>query len=154
MSKKGVLQLETYFERRPSRFGHSHNIRLLNVLNSALDGLTGSNNDMISKHEFSTESLLRFRRQQRRRWEGYGQYQAITKKRTHITWTRQGFFWKTMPSKGLSSQSLPGVKKEKQRVTIVLAKNASGTDKLPPWFIGKSKNPRSLQNVSYRPYKY
>jgi hypothetical protein len=42
-----------------------------------------------------------------------------------------GLFWKVMPSRGLSSQSLPGIKKEKARITLVLCANASGSDRLP-----------------------
>nr|CCA17142.1 PREDICTED: similar to tigger transposable element derived 4 putative [Albugo laibachii Nc14] len=35
-----------------------------------------------------------------------------------------------------------GRKLNKQRVTVLLATNANGTNKLPPYFIGKAKSPR------------
>lgn len=59
-----------------------------------------------------------------------------------------GLFWKMMPSRGLSSQSLPGLKKEKARITLVLCVNASGSDRFPVWIIGKAKTPRALRNVN------
>lgn len=59
-----------------------------------------------------------------------------------------GLFWRMMPSRGLSSQSQPGLKKDKARITFVLATNATGTDRVPVWFIGKAKTPRALRNIS------
>lgn len=59
-----------------------------------------------------------------------------------------GLFWRMMPSRGLSSQSQPGLKKDKSRVSLAFATNATGTDRLPVWFIGKSNAPRALRNIS------
>ena len=42
-----------------------------------------------------------------------------------------GLFWKMMPSRGLSSQSLPGLKKDKTRITLVFCVNATGLDRFP-----------------------
>ncbi|PQM43460.1 hypothetical protein VC83_09587 [Pseudogymnoascus destructans] len=55
-------------------------------------------------------------------------------------------YWKMMPSRGLASQSLPGLKKEKARITLTLCTNASESDRL--WIIGKAKTPRSLRNIN------
>ncbi|GBM61898.1 Jerky -like [Araneus ventricosus] len=64
-----------------------------------------------------------------------------------------------MPSKSLASKeeaSYPGYKKSKDRVSLPVCANASGTDKLPLLLIGKSKKPRSFKNINVNslPVKY
>jgi hypothetical protein len=59
-----------------------------------------------------------------------------------------GLYWKMLPSRGLSVQSIPGLKKDKARISIAFCTNATGTDRLPVWFIGKAKVPRALKNVN------
>jgi hypothetical protein len=59
-----------------------------------------------------------------------------------------GLYWKMLPSRGLLSQHLPGVKKEKSRVSLGICVNATGSDRRPIWVIGKYKTPRALQGVS------
>lgn len=59
-----------------------------------------------------------------------------------------GLFWKMMPSRGLSTQYLPGLKKEKTRITLVFCVNATGSDRMPVWIIGKSRTLRALRNTS------
>jgi hypothetical protein len=61
---------------------------------------------------------------------------------------KTGLFWKMLPSRGLLSQSQPGLKKDKTRISIAVCTNATGTDRLPLWIIRKAKTPRALQNVS------
>jgi DDE superfamily endonuclease/Tc5 transposase DNA-binding domain/CENP-B N-terminal DNA-binding domain len=56
-------------------------------------------------------------------------------------------YWKLEPSKTLARYSIAGTKKPKDRVTILLACNATGTSKLMPVFIHKYKNPRCMQNI-------
>jgi hypothetical protein len=56
-----------------------------------------------------------------------------------------GLFWKLMPERGLSTHRLPGQKKEKARITIHHACNATGSHKLPMWVIGKHKQPRCFR---------
>ena len=48
----------------------------------------------------------------------------------------------------LSSRPVPGRKKDKSQVTVLLGVNVTGTDKLRPWVIGKSKRPRPLSKVN------
>ena len=52
------------------------------------------------------------------------------------------------PSETLSTKPVPGRKKDKSRVTVLLGVNATGTDKLKPWVIGNSKRPRPLSKVN------
>lgn len=62
-----------------------------------------------------------------------------------------GLNWKSLPSKSLPSQresSSPGYKASKERVTILVCANATGTHKMPLLLIGKSKNPRCLKDVT------
>lgn len=41
----------------------------------------------------------------------------------------------------------PGYKLSKDRVTVMVCANATGTHKIPLLLIGKSKNPRCFKNV-------
>ncbi|CAB4424685.1 unnamed protein product [Rhizophagus irregularis] len=56
-----------------------------------------------------------------------------------------GLYWDLEPSKTLARSPLSGKKKSKKRVTILLTCNATGTEKLTPFFIYTSKNPRALK---------
>lgn len=58
-------------------------------------------------------------------------------------------YWKRLPSKTLAlkkEKSAPGYKISKERVTMTVCCNVTGTHKLPLQIIGKSKNPRSFKN--------
>ena len=54
------------------------------------------------------------------------------------------------PSQTLSTKPVPGRKKDKSRITVLLGVNATGTDKLKPWVIGNSKRPRPLSKVNLK----
>jgi hypothetical protein len=58
-----------------------------------------------------------------------------------------GLYWRRMPNGGLSSKGRPGQKNGKTRITIVVASNATGSDKLPLWIIGTSKTPHALRGI-------
>ena len=45
------------------------------------------------------------------------------------------------PDCGLATHKISGKKKNKFRLTVFFACNATGTEKLPPFFIGRSKQP-------------
>jgi hypothetical protein len=47
-----------------------------------------------------------------------------------------------IPDWGMAIVMLSGMKKSKERVTVLFACNADGSEKLPLFFIGKSKQPR------------
>ena len=59
-----------------------------------------------------------------------------------------GLFWRMSPSQNLYSANRPGVKRDKIRVSITCCVNASGTDRLPAWVIGKARMPRALRNIN------
>ncbi|GET00208.1 tigger transposable element-derived protein 6-like [Rhizophagus clarus] len=59
-----------------------------------------------------------------------------------------GLFFHMAPNQTLASAPTPGTKLDKTRITVLLATNAIGTQKLKPLVIGSSKNPRCLHRVN------
>lgn len=59
-----------------------------------------------------------------------------------------GLFWRKAPHSGLSNQNMPGIKREKSRISLVVCTNCTGTDRLPLWVIGHAKQPQALRNVN------
>jgi DDE superfamily endonuclease len=57
-------------------------------------------------------------------------------------------FWRLALNRGLSTVNIPGLKKAKDRVTIVACVNSTGSIRLPLWFIGKAKTPHALRRVN------
>ena len=55
-------------------------------------------------------------------------------------------YWLLEPSKSLTHSQIAGIKKPKNRVTIMLICNAVG-DKLSPVFIHKSENPHAIRGI-------
>ena len=61
-----------------------------------------------------------------------------------------GLFWKMRPSRTLTKGNISGYKKDKARVSLLLACNAIGTERLPPLFIHYHENPCILRHVNKR----
>lgn len=63
-----------------------------------------------------------------------------------------GLFYQMPPSHTLAQQdeNVKGVKKKKDRVTIMVCCNAKGTDKRQLMVIGKSKSPRCFKGINLR----
>ena len=61
-----------------------------------------------------------------------------------------GLFWKQSPNRSLTTESLSGGKKSKDRITLALTSNADGSEKFAVWVVGKSKNPRCLKNIDQK----
>jgi transposase len=61
-----------------------------------------------------------------------------------------GIYYKLMPNGTLCfrSEDISGSKKNKERVTVMVAANMDGSEKLSLLVVGKSKNPRCLRGVS------
>ena len=53
--------------------------------------------------------------------------------------------WKQTPARSLSTQQLPGRKKEKARLSALFCCNADGSKKLEPWFIRNAQNPHAFR---------
>lgn len=67
-----------------------------------------------------------------------------------------GLFFKCLPGKTMAFKNdkcLNG-KYSKERITIMLGSNMSGTEKLKPFVIGKSKNPRCFKTIKSLPVDY
>ncbi|GFS30588.1 tigger transposable element-derived protein 2 [Trichonephila inaurata madagascariensis] len=68
-----------------------------------------------------------------------------------------GVNWKALPRASLATKwesTAPGLKVSKERVTVMVCANASGTHSLPLLVIGKSKKPRCFKNFSCLPTLY
>jgi hypothetical protein len=61
-----------------------------------------------------------------------------------------GLFWKLSPNRTLATEARSGGKKSKDRVTLALTTNGDGSEKLDPWIISKSKNPRCFKHINRR----
>ena len=57
-------------------------------------------------------------------------------------------FWKMSPEDSLRKEIKAGGTLEKARITVALACNVTGTRKLPPWIIGKARNPRCFRRAN------
>ena len=57
-----------------------------------------------------------------------------------------GKYWKMKPDRSLTTQVEYGRKKDKARITACLTCNATGTDRLPIWFIGKANRLNCFKN--------
>ena len=67
-----------------------------------------------------------------------------------------GLYWRLLPDKthAVSGEKCTGGKVSKERITILVCSNMTGSDKLPLLAIGKFKKPRCFQGVSYLPVDY
>lgn len=65
-------------------------------------------------------------------------------------------FFQLMPNKTMAfkGDDCKGGKKSKQRLTVLLCSNSTGTDKLKPLVIGKYAKPRCFKNVRSLPVHY
>ena len=52
-----------------------------------------------------------------------------------------GYLWKMIPDKSLKTERVNDQKQEKARITAALTCNATGSRKLPIWFVGKAARP-------------
>ena len=58
-----------------------------------------------------------------------------------------GLFFRMTPNQTLATKTVKGMKKDKNRITVLLCTNATGTDKLKPLVIGKSAKPRCFKHI-------
>ena len=67
-----------------------------------------------------------------------------------------GLYWRLLPDKthAVAGDTCSGGKKSKERVTVLICTNMTGTEKCPLLTIGKFKNPRCFRNISCLPTHY
>jgi hypothetical protein len=58
-----------------------------------------------------------------------------------------GLNWRRTPDRTLATAATAGTKRSKDRITVALTVNADGSEKLDPWVIGRSKNPRCFKRI-------
>ncbi|VDO38331.1 unnamed protein product [Heligmosomoides polygyrus] len=61
-----------------------------------------------------------------------------------------GLFWRLLPSKTMAFKGdrCTSGKRSKERITVLVGSNMSGTEKMPLLVIGKSRSPRCFKNAS------
>ncbi|KAG0438188.1 Tigger transposable element-derived protein 6, partial [Dictyocoela muelleri] len=59
-------------------------------------------------------------------------------------------FYRMEPDKTLATKNVHGRKKSKERITIGLGVNSTGSEKITPLIIGKSAMPRALKNINLK----
>jgi transcription initiation factor IIE alpha subunit len=103
-----------------------------NIIQKTLHGESGSINEIVIKTEIEKLNLLLIK---------YGRDNIFNSDESPL-------FYKLNPNRTLAykSENINGLKKCKERITILLACNASGTIKLKPFIIGKYASPRCLKN--------
>lgn len=67
-----------------------------------------------------------------------------------------GLFWKCLPDKTMSvkGEKCSGGKKSKERITVLVCANMSGSEKLPLLVIGRFAKPRCFKNARSIPVQY
>ena len=67
-----------------------------------------------------------------------------------------GLYWRLLPDKthAITGEVCTGGKKSKERVTVLVCANMSGSEKLPLLTIGKFKKPRCFRGVTCLPTEY
>ncbi|KAL5521948.1 PDC2 [Sanghuangporus sanghuang] len=68
--------------------------------------------------------------------------------RDQFNFDETGLYPYAPPDRGLASKQMSGKKTNKFRMTIGLACNADGSEKLAPFYIGKSRMPRCFKKVN------
>jgi hypothetical protein len=118
------------FSKRQNRSGIDFlNIQINLFLSSLLAGLRILRRDIISSFDYNTEKLIQYQEE-----DIYNMDET-------------GLYWRQSLSKGLTIENRAGQKKDRTRISVVCCTNATGSDRLPLWFIGKSKTPRALKRV-------
>ncbi|KAK8771219.1 hypothetical protein V5799_025538 [Amblyomma americanum] len=67
-----------------------------------------------------------------------------------------GLFFKLLPAKTITykDDKCTGGKRSKERVTVMVVANMTGSEKLPLFVVGKSSNPRCFKNIRSLPTDY
>jgi hypothetical protein len=65
-----------------------------------------------------------------------------------------GFFVFAAPDRGLATEQMSGKKKDKFRITVLFGCNSDGSEKLPPLYNGKYKQPRCFGKKPVKSYGF
>ncbi|XP_012880655.1 PREDICTED: jerky protein homolog [Dipodomys ordii] len=62
-----------------------------------------------------------------------------------------GLFWRCLPSPGTDGGTVPSLKPGKDRLTVLLCANATGSHRIKPLAIGKGGGPRAFRGIQHLP---
>lgn len=65
-----------------------------------------------------------------------------------------GLFWRCLPSPSLEGGAVPGVRQSKDRLTVLMCANATGSHKIKPLVVGKGGGPRAFGGIQQLPVAY
>ncbi|XP_027429060.1 jerky protein homolog [Zalophus californianus] len=65
-----------------------------------------------------------------------------------------GLFWRCLPNPSLEGGTVPGIKQSKDRLTVLMCANATGSHKIKPLVIGKGGGPRAFGGIQHLPVAY
>ncbi|XP_004431186.1 PREDICTED: jerky protein homolog [Ceratotherium simum simum] len=65
-----------------------------------------------------------------------------------------GLFWRCLPNPTLEGGAAPGAKQSKDRLTVLMCANATGSHKIKPLVIGKGSGPRAFRGIQHLPVAY
>nr|XP_044998554.1 jerky protein homolog [Jaculus jaculus]XP_044998555.1 jerky protein homolog [Jaculus jaculus]XP_044998556.1 jerky protein homolog [Jaculus jaculus]XP_044998557.1 jerky protein homolog [Jaculus jaculus]XP_044998558.1 jerky protein homolog [Jaculus jaculus]XP_044998559.1 jerky protein homolog [Jaculus jaculus] len=65
-----------------------------------------------------------------------------------------GLFWRCLPNPSPDSGAMPSVKQGKDRLTVLMCANATGSHRIKPLAIGKDGGPRAFRGIQNLPVAY
>lgn len=65
-----------------------------------------------------------------------------------------GLFWRCLPSPSPEGGAVPGGKQGRDRLTVLMCANATGSHKIKPLVIGKCGGPRASRGIQHLPMAY
>lgn len=65
-----------------------------------------------------------------------------------------GLFWRCLPNPTLEGGAAPSTKQNKDRLTVLMCANATGSHKIKPLVIGKGSGPRAFRGIQHLPVAY
>ncbi|XP_069322918.1 jerky protein homolog [Eulemur rufifrons] len=65
-----------------------------------------------------------------------------------------GLFWRCLPNPTPEGGAVPGLKHSKDRLTVLMCANATGSHRIKPLAIGKCSGPRAFKGIQHLPVAY
>lgn len=65
-----------------------------------------------------------------------------------------GLLWQCLPTASPEGETAPGVRQNKDRLTVLVCANATGSHKIKPLVIGKRGGPRAFRGIQHLPVAY
>ncbi|XP_008581406.1 PREDICTED: jerky protein homolog [Galeopterus variegatus] len=65
-----------------------------------------------------------------------------------------GLFWRCLPNPSPEGGTVPGLKQSKDRLTVLMCANATGSHRIKPLAIGKCSGPRAFRGIQHLPVAY